>query len=152
MVDFVRDFDPVPRTSRIIHKKSLAATQALSHRLFRMPSFEELAEETGIPSDSLARALRNVQPVESISQSWEFEPVWNGRREVEEMELLDLWQSMRRYLPPREQCIMDLHVMKRMTIPEIAKERGQSHGWIFHLIKLARERCAQYLRRQGLVS
>ncbi len=145
---YLRDNNPirVSRSVRDVAYRALQARDALTHRLSREPSVEEIAAELGLPREEVILALDAIQEPVSL-----FEPIFDDggdtiyvmdqiHDEAAEdsawLESLALRQAMR-HLDHREKLILALRFYQGKTQMEVAEEIGISQAQVSRLEKAA---------------
>lgn len=144
----------VSRSLRDIAYKALQAKERLSAKLQREPTVEEIANETGLPSDEIVAALDAI--VEPVSL---YEPVYSdGGDSVYVLDQIkdtkntdDNWTTSIAIseaiekLNKREQRILALRFFKGRTQTEVASEIGISQAQVSRIEKGALDKIRRRL-------
>ena len=144
----------VSRSLRDVAYKALQAKERLSAKLQREPTVEEIANETGLPSDEIVAALDAI--VEPVSL---YEPVYSdGGDSVYVLDQIkdtkntdDNWTTSIAIseaiekLNKREQRILALRFFKGRTQTEVASEIGISQAQVSRIEKGALEKIRRRL-------
>jgi RNA polymerase sigma factor for flagellar operon FliA len=150
ILDELRALDWVPRSVRAKAREIERAYIALEHKLRRVPSDEEVAEEMGVDYEDLQAIYTKL----SYSSVVSFEEIWSGgdREErapavssikddsaadpvsiFEDGEMKDILASAIERLPDREKTVIALYYYEGLTLREIGEILGVTESRISQL-------------------
>jgi RNA polymerase sigma factor for flagellar operon FliA len=154
MLDELRASDPLSRDQRTNAKKAVAATRALSSRLGRAPTAEEVAAELGIPLDlywerqSAAAVGFSVSIDDDDSElgAQLSDPhVEAADEHLCRREARDAVTRAIATLPPRLARVLELHYGQGLTLRQIGEQFGVTESRVCQLetdaIRRIREQC-----------
>jgi RNA polymerase sigma factor for flagellar operon FliA len=150
ILDELRALDWVPRSVRARAREIERAYIALEHKLRRVPSDEEVAEEMGLEYEDLQAIYTKLSYASIVS----FEEIWSGgdREErapavssikddtaadpvaiYEDGEMKDILASAIDRLPDREKTVIALYYYEGLTLREIGEILGVTESRVSQL-------------------
>jgi len=136
MLDELREMDWVPRLVRARARKLADANKALSDKLGRMPTHEELAGHMKLSMPELERLMSDANTVPTVSLHKKYYDTTDGSKEVSEMDLVedprgddpttgmqrtDLMRLVTKGLTRNERLIIILYYYEEMTMKEVGE-------------------------------
>jgi RNA polymerase sigma-B factor len=144
----------VPRTDRELAARIRAAEAGLTARLHRPPTHAELAADTGIDEDQVARAHRAqdaTRPV-ALDQEAALRRTATARPDTEAAEARVLLEAGWDVLDERERRLLELRYREDRSQSEIARELSLSQAHVSRLLRATLERLRAELDPAGSVT
>ncbi|MDR0871382.1 MAG: FliA/WhiG family RNA polymerase sigma factor [Planctomycetaceae bacterium] len=159
MLDELRNMDWVPRLVRSRARKLMEASKALSDKLGRQPTQDELAEHLNLSAPELERMMFDANAVNlvSLNKKW-FET--DGSKDISEIDLVedqrgedptsriqrtDLMRLVTKGLSRNERLIIILYYYEEMTMKEVGMTLDLSESRVSQMHSSIVERLQQQL-------
>jgi len=160
IMDELRGFDPLTRTSRKRVQEIEKARKKLSQELGRQPSDEEVAEELGWEKDEIAKLTQKAEEVNFVEYT--VLPISNkndtavGRNSREDEPFYDLWFSQLKdilkdnlkKLPEQQRNVLALYYQEEMNYKEIALILGVTDSRISQIHSQAIKSLSRWMQTE----
>ena len=142
------------RDARSESKKLEQAIDSLTASLGRAPEEAELAEELGIPVETLRERLEKLAPVQTVGLTELLEPSSRDAAPdatVARAQLVDAMTAALEHLKPRHQQVLALYYYEELTLKDIGIVLEVTESRVSQILTEATLKLRSHLRRVGIM-